>query len=135
MILMNSWNRPCDYRLTVSQAGIGFNRRKLAKSRHPITSAGCRRMTRNAKNSSRGASPRRKCSLTRKIIFQKSHGHLLFLISFRPTLQVIPFLFFFLLSRATSLPSGLSDVILRYRPTANMRFCIIARADAERNAD
>lgn len=135
MILMNSWNRPCDYRLTVSRAGIGFSRRKPAKSRHPITTAGCRRMTGDAKNSSLGASPRRKRSSTWKIIFQKSHGHLLFLISFRPTLQVLPFLLFFLLPRATTLPSSLSDVILRYRPTANTGFCIIARADAECNAD
>lgn len=44
MILMNSWNRPCDYRLTVSQAKR-FSHRKPVKSRHPITNACCRKMT------------------------------------------------------------------------------------------
>lgn len=41
---MNSWNRPCDYRLTVSRAKR-FSRRKPVKSRHPITNACCRKMT------------------------------------------------------------------------------------------
>lgn len=122
---MNSWNRPCDYRLTVSRGEVRFSRRKPTKSRHPITTADCRRMTGNAENSSRGAPTRRKRSSTRKIIFQKSHGHLLFLISFRPTLQVLPHLL--LLPQATTLPSSLSDVILRYRPTANTGSRITAR--------
>lgn len=43
-ILMNSWNCPCDYRLTVSRAKR-FSRRKPVKSRHPITNACCRKMT------------------------------------------------------------------------------------------
>lgn len=51
---MNSSSRPCDYRLTVSRAW-GFSHRKPVKSRHPITNAGCRKMTRSAENSSREA--------------------------------------------------------------------------------
>lgn len=83
-------------------------------------------MTGNAENSSRGAPAKEKHSSTWKIIFQKSHIHLLFLISFRPTLQVLPFLLFFL-PRATTLPNSLSVAILRYRPTANTGSRIIAR--------
>lgn len=41
---MNSWNCPCDYRLTVNRAKR-FSRRKPVKSRHPITNACCRKMT------------------------------------------------------------------------------------------
>lgn len=98
---MNSWNRPRDYRLTVSRAKR-FSHRKPVKSRHPITNA-CRKMT-----GGRGKFvARRKRSTTRKIIFQKSHDHLLFLISFRPTRQVSPIS---ILPRKASTLCGLSSL-------------------------
>lgn len=79
-------------------------------------------------------------STTRKIIFQKSHDHLLFLISFRPTLQVPS-----IISSPSPPPFGarihfprLVLAILRYQPTANTESGIMACAHAnrrKRNAD
>lgn len=87
---MNSWNRPCDYRLTVSRAK-GFSHRKPVKSRHPITNACCRKMTgERGKFVARSSREEKALDDAENNFSKVARPSVLFLISFRSTLQVSP---------------------------------------------